>query len=229
MEAPQLRMELPVNVTELIESADSLCLAIKAKPIALHDEYEAASSDRNLVNDLLKELEVRRKELTKPIDDLKKTIMARVGEPSEKLNALKASIEREMMVYKKRLDEERAKQQRELAAKAEAEAKAERERLAALAEKELEKEEPHRAEALLNEAEKVVAAVPILAPVKIPSQEVSTKKNWKFRIVDASKIPPIYCIPNEKLLQAIASDRKEKACVEGVEFYFDESFADRRR
>ncbi len=227
--APNLRMELPAGVTELIASAEELILALVAKPILVHDDYEAASTDRNLVNDLIKELENKRKELTAPIDALKKQVMARFSGPTDKLGALKAALENEMMLFKRRLDEERERQQRELEAQARAEAAAEKQRLLELAKQELEKDETNKAEAILDIAEKVKASIPVLAPVKIPSSEVATKKLWKFRVVDLQKIPRDYLIPNEKLLQAIATGSKEQANIPGVEFFYEETISAKRK
>jgi hypothetical protein len=195
----------------------------------VHDEYEAASCDRNLIQDLLKELELQRKELTRPIDELKSKVTNQFREPAQKLEALKANIEREMMAFKKRLDEERAREQREFERAAQAEAKAERERLATLAAEKQEQGQVHIAEAIIEEAAKVTAAVVVLAPVKIPSQEVITKKNWKFKIVNAQQVPLQFCIPNEKLLQSLATSMKEAASVPGVEFYFEETISARRK
>lgn len=226
---PELKMDLPDSSTELLETADALITSIEVKPVNVHDEYEATSSDRNTINDLIKLLDAERKTLTKPIDELKKRVMSKFEAPAEKLTALKASCEREMLAFKKRLDEERARQQRELQIKAQAEAKAERERLAVIAAQKEAEGQTHVAEAIIEEAAKVTAAVPVLAPVYIPSQEVSTKKLWKFKVVDVNKIPREFLIPNEKLLQSVATSSKESAKIEGVEFYFEETISARRK
>ena len=226
---PELKMDLPDSSTELLETADALITSIEVKPVTVHDEYEATSSDRNTINDLLKLLESERKTLTKPIDELKQRVMSKFAAPAEKLTTLKTSLEREMLAFKKRLDDERARQQRELEIKAQAEAKAERERLAVIAAQKEAEGQQHVAEAIIEEAAKVTAAVPVLAPVYIPSQEVSTKKLWRFKIVDVNKIPREFLIPNEKLLQSLATSSKESAKVEGVDFYFEETISAKRK
>lgn len=49
----------------------------------------------------------------------------------------------------------------------------------------------------------------------------ATRKYWKFRITDVSKIPSEYMIPDETALGRLARSQKEKASVPGVEFYYD--------
>lgn len=222
---PELKMYLPESATEMLKVAESLIESVQVKPINVHDEYEAISSDRNTVNDLIKLLEAERKALTKPIDELKQRVMTEFSVQTDKLAEIKTNCETEMLAFKRRLDEERARQQRDIEIKAQAEAKAERDRLAAIAAQKEAEGECHVAEAIIEEAAKITASVPVLAPVRIPSEKVLTKKLWKFRIVDVNKIPREFLIPNEKLLQSIATSSKESAKVEGVEFYFEETIS----
>lgn len=69
----------------------------------------------------------------------------------------------------------------------------------------------------LREAATVQA--PIAYVPRATAAGVSSRTNWKFRIVDASKIRRELLIPNEQLIGEIARGQKEKAKEDGIEFY----------
>jgi len=79
-----------------------------------------------------------------------------------------------------------------------------------------------------GEAEKAeeILSAPILAPVfkpqKIEKPEgVSYHDNWKFEIVDESKIPRDYLMPDEKEIGRTVKARKEKTNIPGIRAYND--------
>lgn len=66
------------------------------------------------------------------------------------------------------------------------------------------------------------AAAPTSVAAAVPKVSGMTERTrWHFKIIDATKLPLQYTltIPNESLLQDVATRLKEKASVPGVEFY----------
>ena len=100
----------------------------------------------------------------------------------------------------------------------------------ALAQKQAEKA---RARGNEERAQEILENVPIIpTPVVLKEQPkvkgISTRKVWKFRIIDANQLPREYMIPNEKMLLAFAQATKGTIPVPGVEFYSEEIVAARR-
>ena len=63
---------------------------------------------------------------------------------------------------------------------------------------------------------KVKPSVPAIAGLR-------ARVNWKFRIVDASKLPRQYLMPNEVTIGRDVREQKEKASIPGVEVYTEDS------
>jgi hypothetical protein len=61
----------------------------------------------------------------------------------------------------------------------------------------------------------VTAALP-----KVPG--MGTRKIWKARVVNEKLIPREWLIPDMKAINGHATDRKERAAIPGVQFYFEE-------
>jgi hypothetical protein len=86
------------------------------------------------------------------------------------------------------------------------------------------KDEEKKAE-LLDKAAAVQADF-VSVPSKVEKQAgEGSRKIWKYRIVDVDKIPRAFMEPSDSLLKAMATSQKEKAKVDGVEFYFEVSLA----
>lgn len=73
------------------------------------------------------------------------------------------------------------------------------------------------AKALIREEYDIKPVAPALAT---PKQEgISFRDNWRFQIVDISKIPPEYLIVDEKAIGAVVRAMKEKTNIPGVRVY----------
>lgn len=64
-----------------------------------------------------------------------------------------------------------------------------------------------------------VAPPIVRTPAYKPPAAVSTRLNWKFRIVDAKQIPRDFLIPDEKAIGAFVRAKKDQASIPGVEIY----------
>lgn len=58
---------------------------------------------------------------------------------------------------------------------------------------------------------------------------IATRKVWKARVLDATKVPREFLVVDEKKLDGYAKAMKEQARVEGVQFYTEESMSARGR
>ena len=86
------------------------------------------------------------------------------------------------------------------------------------------KDEDKKAE-LLDKAAAVQADF-VSVPSKVEKQAgEGSRKIWKYRIVDVDKIPRAFMEPSDSLLKAMATSQKEKAKVDGVEFYYETSIS----
>ena len=86
------------------------------------------------------------------------------------------------------------------------------------------KDEDKKAE-LLDKAAAVQADF-VSVPSKVEKQAgEGSRKIWKYRIIDVDKIPRAFMEPSDSLLKAMATSQKEKAKVDGVEFYYETSIS----
>lgn len=110
-------------------------------------------------------------------------------------------------------------------------------RLRELARREEEEARLREAEALENageteQAEQVISA-PIVTPIVVlpkavpPMEGVSTRKTWKFRVVDEKAIPRAYLMVDEKAIRCVVRSLGDKTSIPGVEVYAEDVIAAR--
>ena len=109
---------------------------------------------------------------------------------------------------------------------------AEERRLREQAQKEEEERRLAQAVELEQQGETQAAAELIEAPIEAPAvvvaaavpkvSGVSTRKAWKWRVVDARLIPYEYMLPDEKKIGAHARSMGEQARIPGIEFYSED-------
>ncbi len=80
------------------------------------------------------------------------------------------------------------------------------------------------AEAVLDQPEPVVDTGPALEK---PKAARKMKKIWKFRVVDADKIPREYMMPNEPMIGKIVRASSGAVEISGVEIYSENSVSAR--
>ena len=221
---------LQAGLTELRQKAESIvvsdsgsCLAAKTA----QRDVRAYMKDVHLkldpfVESAKRNYQAARDELNKWIEPAE-TIdgaLARKVKDYETQERMRAEAE------ERRINEERRK-------KAADDAEAERKRR----EKEIEAQRKagevgkREAERMKKEAEaeakaQAAAVVDVKVQANIPSvQGVPSRVNWKFRIVDANKIPKAYLIPDEQKIGQTVRLLKDKARTEavipGIEVYTD--------
>lgn len=160
----------------------------------------------------------------KKICDLEKTV-------SEPLTQVESYLRRQLSAYTTEQERIRREEEARLqqVAREEAEARARKEAEDAQVAAALEAEQAGDA----KQAAAIIAAPVQPEPVFVPSVVVertvpkvaglSTRKAWKFRVVDAAKVPRDFLIVDEAKLRKYATAMQEQAKVEGVEFYPEDS------
>ena len=83
-----------------------------------------------------------------------------------------------------------------------------------------------------EEAEQIIEAPVYVPPVVLAKTTpkvagISLTKQWKYRIVDESKIPRQYMIPNESMIGSIVRNSKGVIIIPGVEIYSVDSVSSR--
>lgn len=181
--------------------------------------FQSASDLMGLAKKKIKEITDKRMKFTRPLDKLKKDIIAEVQPQINLLEQIIADQNEEVLAYKEEQDrilkEQQEKEERERKRK-----EAELQRRLESAKKEETKEK------LQEELELTQTEVPVVQETFKP-KGLSFREVWKYRIIDEDKIPRTYMVPNEKLLSEMASKMKGKIEVPGVKFYQEKITANR--
>lgn len=139
----------------------------------------------------------------------------RLAEAARIEEKLKAEAEERRQKEEKRRAEEAEKRSESERAKVEAEN-------ARQAEEMRQKEEEARTAVVNAVLDAPIENIRVTAPAATPKIEgVSTRTQWKFEIVDASLIPSMFMMPNERAIGDYVRDQKERANIPGVRAYPD--------
>lgn len=134
-----------------------------------------------------------------PLDEAERVVKGKIA-------GYQAELERRRQEEERRLQEQARKEEEER-------------RLAQA----VELEQQGEAEAATELIEAPIETPPVVVAAAIPKVAgISTRKNYKFRIVDARKIPFEYMMPDEKKIGAHARSMREQARIPGVEFYSED-------
>jgi len=135
------------------------------------------------------------------------------------LQEAEKSIKRKVSEFLVKMENDRLEAQRKAQAKADKEERDRKEELERQAKAHEAKGNTEKAEERREQAEETFIPAPIVEN-KVEKQEgVSTTFNWKFEIMDVSKVPFKYLIPNEKMIGQVVRAEKDKALIPGVRIY----------
>jgi hypothetical protein len=209
-----------------VEDAQRAVATIKVKfPVARFtfedaEEYEAGTEMLREVKAQQKDLEEKRKAITKPMDEAKKNILALFKPPEDRLktaeNVLRAAVldwQRQQEAERRAIEAELREKQRLLQAAAEEEA----EKL---------REEGHDLQAAATLA--LVPPVPTVFMDAPKADGIGNRSTWKAEVVDfemlvkavaAGLVPESYLQVNQTALNAAARSLKTAAKIPGVKVY----------
>lgn len=212
IEAPA-QVQGKAEVTQLVQQTRELTLI----PITSASDYVAAGDRLIEAGKLKKNLEATRLEITRPLDEAKRSIMNFFSQFTTAVDTYLTQTNAAMLAYKE------AERRKAAALQAEADEKArkERERLEARAQKAIESGKAEKAELLLSQAATVVAPILHTEPPKV--QGMRTVESWHYEIVDASQIPREYLIPDEVSIGKVVRALKANTKISGIRVFSSET------
>lgn len=203
-----------------VEKAEGFNKYLKL-PVDSQMSLDGAVGIIRTIDKFRKELEEKRMEITRPLDQAKKAVMDLFRPAVDRCDEIALDLRKKINTYQQAMEEKRIAEQRKLEEKARLEEAKKRKELLEKSELAKSRGDLEKAEMLAEKAEEVSIQAPIVAP-KIQAAEGSyTVKKWSFKVVNADLIPREYMIPNEYLLNKVAGIYEGKKEIAGVEFFYE--------
>jgi hypothetical protein len=203
---------------EELKKIDSVALSYveKAKGflIATNADYESAGSFLLLLKGLQKEIDKTFKPIIEKAHAAHKEAISQSKTHSKPVENAEKIIKDKIAIYLLECERKRREEQRRL--EEEARKRQEEEALQAAAEAESEQE----AEEIIQEA---IETVPVVVAPRVESKVdgISSRKVWKWRLVNAEKMNPKFMIPDEKRINMSvrALGKVAEATIGGIQVY----------
>lgn len=205
-------------VAKQVESLASSVETFECKDAAT---YESGAEVLKTIKGLHRQVEDQRKTITKPLDEAKRQVMDLFRPLTNTLTQAERTIKQRLVAWSNEQERIRREEQR----KADEKARKERERLEKQAEEARKKGREERAQTLQDRAVSTVAAPPPPAAPKVSG--VQTRTVWRFRVVDASKVPDKYKVVDEKKVGGVVRSLKGDTEIPGVEVWEESTMAAR--
>lgn len=210
---PDKARTLVVNDGESLKTASAFLLTIKALRRKIADTFDPIIKKAHEAH---KEAIAQKKNVETPLLEGEKIVKGAIGVYSDEQDRIRREAEakqrreQEAFELKKREEEERA-----LAAAIEAE----------------EAGKPEAAAEIVAEAETIADKLPetvtLPPPKPMMSHGVSTRKVWKFEVVDATQVPRSYLVPDEKKIGNALKAADYDIDIPGVRTWQETSVASR--
>ena len=225
---------VPAEVqTKIRETTESLSI-YDNYTIDSIEKYRVSADDVKAIKAKYKELDDTRKSLTAPIEESKKKIIALFKPPLDFLKRAEEAVKKAMVTWQteqekiRRAEEQRlAEIQRKEAEKLQAQAAKEAARAEKLKTDKARAAAQAQAEKLQAEAVAVTSIAPVVESNVEEVAGISTRKIWKFKILNVDDIPREYMIPDEKFIGQIVRASKGKKAIPGIEIYSEGIIASR--
>lgn len=215
-EAMEARLPQEKIIQENTKDLPALIDRLSMPAIHTQIEYDEAFRYTKEIKAKAKQLDDLRKSLTKPLDETKKRIMDLFRDPQEKLANAERQLKSVMVAYTEEQERIRQEKERKLREEAEREAEKERAKLQKKAEKATEKGQVDLAAELNEQAESVAPVNITLADTTQTPQGGSFRMKYSAEVIDFSKLPDEYKIPDMKALNAIVQAKKGNVSIPGI-------------
>ena len=220
----------PINTKEIKDAETGTGLMLtnaENSLIKTQRDYEVGATLLKEVKATAKDLDIKRRTITKPLDEAKKAVMDLFRKPLDMLTRAESLIKKRMVVYT--TEQERIRKEREdkLRRQAEAEERRKKKALEDRAKKAEEAGNTEKAAELREKAEEIKVDAPVLAPTVETPKGISYKDRWYAVVVDKTKLPIEYLMPDMLMLNRFAVATKGKIPVSGVEFKSEKIVAGR--
>lgn len=220
----------PIQTQEAKEAlvvAERMLGEVQSLTITNQPTYDHAADALKHIKTRTKNLEDRRKEITKPLDVAKKSVMELFRKPLIMLVDAERIVKKGMIVYTDEQERIRREKEAKLRRQAEAEERRKKEALEKRAKKAEGEGKLDKAEQLREQKEEVSVEAPVLAQTTETPQGVAYKDRWYAVVIDKAKVPIAYLEPNMSALNKFASATKGKVPLAGVEFKSEKIVASR--
>jgi len=226
---------MSTETKQAVEQTEALAKKYQGFSIVSAESYQFASEDLRKIKSKAKEIDALRKSLTAPLDESKKKIMAMFKPPFVLLGMAETQVKSAMIGWQQEQERIRIAEQRRLAEIQHKEAERlraaeaeEAKRIATLESGEEKAKAAERAANLAELAESVESApLPVVAPVIAEAQGISTRKVWRFEVIDISKLSREYMIADEKMIGAMVRATKGQKPITGIRIYSEDVIAAR--
>lgn len=223
--------KIPTKDEKEVQSLVSIVDEYRNFDVTSVDDCQHAADILGKYKTRLNDLEERRKLITKPLDDAKKSVMDLFRPAADAIKTLEGILKPKIVAFQRKQEEE----QRRLQAEAEAKARKERERLEKRAEQAREKGQEEKAAALEQQAVTTVAAAPAVVEQKVSG--ISSRKTWKAKVTDVralckaiadGDIPASVIDFKQSELDRFAATWQNSKDFPGIQIYQDTTIATRR-
>ena len=203
------------------ESTEILAIA-EAQPVRDQASYEAVAGIRSSANAKFKELDAKRKEITRPLDQAKAQIMALFKAPLDKLSQVISLCDRSMVTY----TNEQERRRREEEAKLQAQADRKRQELEAKALKAAEEGKEAKAEKYQDKANEVIA--PVLAPTVEQPKGLHYTERYYGDVIDFKALPDDFKVADTSKINRTLQATKGTLNIPGVKVRIEKIVNTRR-
>jgi len=214
-----MNMDLSNELKEKIKTAEHDGGILAKIKINCNEQYEQSIDVLKKIKLQIKELEDERKKITAPLDATKKAVMDLFRKPLTALEGAEEIIKRSAFAFVQKQEQARLDEEKKLRDKAEME------RL--MLEEEIAKNQAKGIETVNLEEKKADIITPTLQSNVTKISGTFVKKTWRAKVVDFSKLPDLYKLPNDKLLNSFAVETKGAGEIAGIEFYQEEQLISR--
>lgn len=215
----------PIDVSQvpvISEAAQTTLAEVRKLEIKNQDQYALAQESRKNINARIKALEDRRKSITAPLDEAKKSIMDLFRVPINALTEARGITDTLCIAY----DDEQEQKRRAEQARLEREAEKKRQEAEKKAAEARAAGNEAKAEKYEEKAAEVVA--PVLASTAQKVEGVTYRTLWRTEVVDFKALPDEYKLPNQSALDKVAMATKGVIRIPGVVFKSEKIVASRK-
>lgn len=192
-----VQADLRAETLDLIGSAATMLREKRAIVIASHDEYATAADELAKIKGAMKEIDERRKEITKPFDEKKKKVMDFVRPYTDALASAETLFKNGMIAF----DEEQERKRQLAEAEAEEKRRKAEEALNKRAEKAEAAGHVEKADALREQAASTVVAAPVAFEAP-KAKGVSSRKTYSAEVTD------LLALAKAAVAQSLLADAK---------------------
>lgn len=250
-----VEVTVPMPSDAAADRAQMALSAARSMSIATAEQYEAGAHELQAIKAKHREIDEARKQLVKPIDEARKRIQDFFRAPLEFLEQAEGIVKQKLTAFqneqerirreeqrraeeaarkeRERLEAQAREAERKAREKAEADRRAAEEAAAAGRAQEAARLAARASATESKAAEKAgqleQRAAAVVAPIierEVPKVAgLKTREVYKFEIVDASKLPREYLIPDESRIRKVVNALKADANIPGVRVYADKQQA----